>query len=558
MIGAAHHPLTPTLSPNADEREKERSRQAVCKVDRTVPAAAASLILLSTAATILYVWCACPLGLAPDEAHYWDWSRHLDWSYYSKGPLVSWLIRASCEFFGPLSVELTGSLAAAVRLPAALCHGATLAAWYALAAGIFRSAPFGLAVVVLAALLPVVRIGAVLMTIDPPFLACWSWALVCVRRALDGERLGWWIGAACATALGVLAKYTMMLFPAAVVGYLLVDRRREFGRSGVWILLLGAAVGWLPILAWNASHDWVSLRHVVGQVGGGGGGIRWLGPAQFLGSQAGMMFGLWLIAFLAAGWRFRPSREADPGVRLLWWCTVPVWSVFALASLVKSGQTNWPAPAYVGGLVIATAWVCEQLAGPRRRLVAWCLGLNVALGALVVVGIHFPRPFQPVVARLVRPPTERDPTPVRRLDITARLHGWGTLAAEVDRLRERVAAESGAGPVLAGTYWSIPGQLGFSCSGHPSAYAIGIPNCSDRHSQYDFWRPNPVSDAQDFLGRSFVIVGEIGPGVALAFERVEPRIRVVHAENGIPLQEWTIWVCHGFRGFGAIAGDAGY
>ena len=27
--------------------------------------------------------------------HYWDWSRHLDWSYYSKGPLVAWLIRGS-------------------------------------------------------------------------------------------------------------------------------------------------------------------------------------------------------------------------------------------------------------------------------------------------------------------------------------------------------------------------------------------------------------------------------------------------------------------------------
>ena len=28
----------------------------------------------------------CPVDLSGDEAHYWDWSRQLDLSYYSKGP----------------------------------------------------------------------------------------------------------------------------------------------------------------------------------------------------------------------------------------------------------------------------------------------------------------------------------------------------------------------------------------------------------------------------------------------------------------------------------------
>ncbi len=76
------------------------------------------LILVSVILSLAYVWLGCPLDLAPDEAHYWDWSRHLDWSYYSKGPLVAWLIRGSCELLGPLSVAVTGDSAAAVRFPA--------------------------------------------------------------------------------------------------------------------------------------------------------------------------------------------------------------------------------------------------------------------------------------------------------------------------------------------------------------------------------------------------------------------------------------------------------
>src|SRR5205814_9404343 len=42
----------------------------------------------------------CPVDLSGDEAHYWDWSRQLDLSYYSKGPLVAYIIRASCAIFG--------------------------------------------------------------------------------------------------------------------------------------------------------------------------------------------------------------------------------------------------------------------------------------------------------------------------------------------------------------------------------------------------------------------------------------------------------------------------
>ena len=218
----------------------------------------------------------------------------------------------------------------------------------------------------------------------------------------------------------------MMLFPAAVVGFLLFHRRRDFAAPGVWLMLAaGAARGGYRSSSGTRSTTGCRSGTSSGRwVEAGRGAIRWLGPAQFLGSQAGMMFGLWLVAFLAAAWRYRPTSATDPGIRLLWWSAVPVWGVFALASLAKAGQTNWPAPAYVAGFVLAVAWVREQLAGGHSRLVGWCLGVNVVLGLLVVVGVHFPAPFQPLLARIVGPPSDRDPTPIRRLDITARLHGW--------------------------------------------------------------------------------------------------------------------------------------
>lgn len=522
------------------------------------------LIITSTGISLAYIWLFCPLDLSSDEAHYWDWSRKLDWSYYSKGPLVAWLIRASCELFGSASIAVTGDLAAAVRLPAALCHSAILAGSYVLASGLFRSPRAGLAVVACEASLPLVRVGSVLMTIDPPFLACWCWALVCVWKALSSGKqqttsVQWWIAAAAFTTLGTLAKYTMALFPISVVGFLLSHQRSEFRRWGIWILMLGAILGWLPIVEWNARHDWVSFRHVFGQVGGGdsviGGRVNWFGPLVFLGGQLGILFVGWLIAFLAAGWRFQPRWELNNSVRLVWWCSVPVWCLFAVVNFVKAGQPNWPAPAYIGGLVLAVAWVREQLAGRYPRLIKSGLIGTVTASLLAMIWIHFPGIVRPTLARLVGQPTETKPLPVRSLDISARLMGWKTLAKEVDRIRTEVVSKTGKEPLLAGTQWTIPGHLRFYCADHPDVYAIGIPNQSDRHSQYDYWRPNPVKDAQVFLRRTFVVVGDVGPGVRAGFDDVEMGIRVTHTQDGVPIAAWTIWVCHGFRGFSEICPD---
>jgi hypothetical protein len=513
-----------------------------------------ALVLVSTSLSLMYCWIGCPLDLSSDEAHYWEWSRRLDWSYYSKGPLIAWLIRASCEVFGAWSISETGDQAAAVRLPAVFCHAGILLGSYSLASGVFRTSRAGLLVVLGAASLPVVRVGSVLMTIDPPFLCCWCWAMYCVWKAIStrDRGLGWWVGAALFAAFGTLAKYTMVLFPVAIGAWLLCHHRRGFRRPGIWILFLGSLLGWFPVLVWNLGHDWVSFRHVAGQVAGGTTtetGIRWMGPVAYLGAQFGMLLGLWLCAFLAAAWRFRPWRTTDPGIQLLWWCSVPVWCLFGLVSLVKAGQPNWPAPAYIGAVILSVAWLRSHLEGAYRGWLRCCFGLCIPAGLVVSLAMHYPSAVRPTLARLVPGPTPERPLPIRGVDITARLVGWKHLAVEIDRLRLRCLAESGEAPVLAGSHWTIPGHLRFYCDGQPEAYSVGLPDQIDRHSQYDFWRPNPLKDAQEFQGRTFIIVGDLGANLRRAFDRIEPGIHIIHSEDGIPIAAWMVWVCHGFRGF---------
>src|SRR5438874_6568797 len=106
------------------------------------PLLAGALILGAAALHLAYLANVAPsmvppLDLAPDEAHYWDWSRHLDWSYYSKGPLVAYLIRAGCAVAGSWSQQTIANEMLAVRLPAVLCGGLLLASLYVLTVQVF-------------------------------------------------------------------------------------------------------------------------------------------------------------------------------------------------------------------------------------------------------------------------------------------------------------------------------------------------------------------------------------------------------------------------------------
>jgi hypothetical protein len=175
--------------------------------------------------------------------------------------------------------------------------------------------------------------------------------------------------------------------------------------------------------------------------------------------------------------------------------------------------------------------------------------VTLLIGLALTLSLHRSHLLHPLMADIMGPPTESMPYPVRKIDPTCRLRGWRHLAHSIDGLRERLRAEEGADPVLAGVSWSQPGALGVYCDGHPQAYSVGLLQ-GDRHSQYDFWT-NPLDHGEEFKGRTFVIVGPVFRRVREGFEKVEEPVNVVYTEDGRPLAGWAVYVCRGFKGFPA-------
>jgi hypothetical protein len=519
----------------------------------------ATLLVLGAAALhTLYLLHDCPLGLAPDEAHYWDWSRHLDWSYYSKGPVVALLIRGSCAVFGPLSESLTGNLALAIRLPAVLCGMLLLAGLYVLTVQSFGRERLAFGVVAIGLTLPPVAAVSTLMTIDAPYIVCWGWALVFGHLAAVRGKAWAWPVTGVIVGVGILAKYTMVLWLPSVALFLLISRPAELRRRGFWLSAAIAGVFCIPIVYWNWRHGWVTVRHVGWQAGvDQPAQWKWLGPLNYVGGQAALLLGVWFVAWVSAMWVYRPrltgplvlsTQHSALSTSYLWCLSLPTFVLFLLVSLKTSGQLNWPVTAYISGGVLAADWVDRRLREPKSggRPGALVAG-TAAVGLALTVIMHYPVVVRPALAKLAGPPTPLNPMPLRRFDPTCRLRGWTTLAAAVDELTAALRAR-GEEPVIAAGSWVLPGELGAYCSGHPTVYSLGVA-AGDRASQYEFWHPNPLANPDEFRGRTFILVGCYESQMRPAFGQVESLPPLFYEEAGRPVSFWPLAVGRDFHGF---------
>ena len=516
-----------------------------------------SFILVSLVLHLFHTWCWSDYDLAQDEAHYWDWARHLDWSYYSKGPLVAWVIAAANFTLGGVSEHLNGSLTAAIRTPAAIFGTVLVLCLCLLTEKVFGSKKLGFLVVVSALTIPPIAAVSTIMTIDSPYTCLWAVALLLAWSAINSQSNRAWILLGIVVGFGLLAKYTMAVFYPSLGLFLIFHpaHRKELVKPWVWISGLVAVFVASPILWWNWQHSGVTFAHV-GQLAGvtHNNTKHWIGPFRYVGEQAALLLGYWFVTWVCAMVTYRPGKALNSGITYLWWMSAPMFILFFGFSVrTGGGEVNWPVTAYLAGLPLCAYFLSRQMESSSKSWRASTLAFLATflfLGFGLVLIVHKSDLVYPVLARVLPEPNPMEPAPLRRLDPVCRLRGWKFLAGEVDKIREELS-HSGKEPILVATHWSIPGELGVYCKGHPQAYSIGLVS-GDRHSQYDLWN-NPIDNPGDFLGRDFIVVGGLPPYLSSSFETVsESREIVFKTAKGYPVANFWIQVCRGFKGFPKI------
>lgn len=443
--------------------------------------AAALALLVALAIVRLATVAAGPLALSPDEAHYWEWSRRPALGYYSKGPLVAWLIA--------LSTRLLGDGEVGVRAPAVLLALATGLVGVRFALDAFGRGRAAFLAVLVASAMPLVAAGAMLMTIDAPFALCWmlaTWTLWRGTGAASAHRAAWWLACGAALGVGLLAKPTMALFvPSAAIAIALAGRVRPRPRD---VALASAAAALLvsPMVAWNAAHDWVSLRHVLGQAGLAGGVERsgLTTAADFVGSQLGVV-SPGLVAAMAVAPITRRARGDRAAQRFVLGLSLPTIAFFFLWSFHSKVQANWAAAGWLGAAIaLGAAWDAELAASAKNRARRLRMGVALALapGAACVLLLHLPD--SPRALGLALP---------ARLDPTTRLRGWREFGIAAGAL----AAREHPPLALAAASYQTASELAFYVPGRPVVADLDLGD--RRRNQHDLWGDADALDGQDVL-----------------------------------------------------------
>jgi 4-amino-4-deoxy-L-arabinose transferase-like glycosyltransferase len=319
------------------------------------------------------VWLAMqPADLFPDEAQYWVWSQRLALGYYSKPPLVAWLIAATTALFGDSEF--------AVRLSAPILHAGAAIFVYGIGTRLYDQR-VGFWSALIYASLPGVSVSAFIISTDAPLLLFWAAALYAFVRAREEDRWGWWLAVGLAAGLGLLAKYAMAYWLLSALGFVLVfpaERRHLcplLAATGVAVALYS------PNFWWNWSNGFVSYLHTRDNAALSEQLFHPDASIQFLGAQFGV-FGPLLfggLILLTATWR----GLAEPRARLLATFALPTLAMMIVVSLLSRAHANWAAPTYVAAAVLVVAWALQ--CGWHRLLVV-SIAVHLAAVALLFTG----------------------------------------------------------------------------------------------------------------------------------------------------------------------------
>ena len=425
------------------------------------------------------------LELVPDETYYWDWSRRPALGYYDQGPFIAYLIRVTTGLFGTTEFGVRfGVLAAALG---------TLICGYLLAERMF-SPKAGFLTVLLLGVTPLMTVGSLIATYDPPLVFFWALTALFLERAIFAEALPeqrkYWLLAGLAAGLGFLSKHTMLLILPCLVLFLAASPRRRFWltrpepyRACLLILLLYSGV-----FVWNGQHHGWTFGHLLflakksSQLP-----IQRFG--DYLGSQAALLGPILLLALLGVFAQRRPKTEAKtPGSERHFFLAclgAPVFVFFCLLSLKAKVQGNWAVCAWLTPTVLWCGILSEMRPASAKR---W-IGAVIATSGLLTVLFLSPGLRWKLGIRL--PPDG---------DLSNTATGWRETAARVQQVRREMERD-GRPVFVAANDYQYASEMAFYLPDHPETQDLFLHFRLTMYAAY-------IDRLKNHLGEDAVFVNE--------------------------------------------------
>jgi hypothetical protein len=200
-----------------------------------------------------------------DEAYYYLYTLHPDWSYFDAPPLVA--------LTTGIGVWLTGQVSQfTIRIGTLFLYTGSLVFLY-LAALRLYTLQIAINTLAIASAIPIFQIAfGILATPNTPLLFFWSISLWLAVQEFFDYRVyypSFRLTLLCLTVgLACLGRYHGFILGLGLISFCLFSANYRHALISKWFLI-GIPIFVLtisPILYWNMSHDWISLRSQVGTV----------------------------------------------------------------------------------------------------------------------------------------------------------------------------------------------------------------------------------------------------------------------------------------------------
>jgi 4-amino-4-deoxy-L-arabinose transferase-like glycosyltransferase len=323
---------------------------------------------------------AAKTDLVSDEAQYWTWSEELAFGYFSKPPMIAWVIRAA--------TAVCGDGEACIRSASPVLY--TIAAVVAFLTGraLFNER-VGFWSAIVFDTLPGVSYSSLLITTDVPLILFWTIALYFWVMLVKRQSMAFAILLGVAVGFGLLAKQAMIYAVLCVACHALVAREaREAlkGGRGIVAALIALAV-FAPNIVWNAEHGFPTVKHTSANIGWQYPYVHPLQLLEYLIVQIGVFGPILIAVLLRTAWR--EIREPhDSRKILLLSFSLPVLAILTVQAILSRAHGNWSATAYPAATILVTAVMLEL---ERKILFAVSLGLHLIIAVVLAIAPAFAR-----------------------------------------------------------------------------------------------------------------------------------------------------------------------
>jgi membrane-associated phospholipid phosphatase len=447
------------------------------------------------------------IQLSEDEAYQWLWSKHLALSYYSKPPLIAYT-----QFLG---TKIWGDTEFGVRFfsPVLAAIVSLLLARF-LAREVNGRAACLLVAVTMAT--PLLMVGAILMTIDSLSVLFWVAAMISGWRAVQRDSTSAWVWTGLWIGLGFLSKYVAVLQWLCFAVFFMIwpQARSQLRRPGPYLAVCVSLVCSLPVLIWNAQHDWITIGHLSDR-----GGLRhvWQPTLRFFGdfilAEVSLLNPVFFAATVGAVVALWKSQRRSALLVYLFSLGAPLFLFYLFYTFRARVHANWIAPSVPPLLCLMVVyWEGQWKDGLQLRF-RWLMA-GMILGLLVVIPLHDTHLITKVTH--VPLPPKQDPL--------SRVRGWKETAQLVGEARAELMGE-GKPVFIIGDHYGITSQVTFylpeAKNGVPDKPLAYFRSSDKPENQFYFW-----PGYQDRKGQNAIYMRrvrhpeQIPPGLLSEFESV--------------------------------------